>query len=231
MNAQQILFSQGFGTRHECTGLILQGRFKVNGTPCEDPDENIPTEDLIFSVDGVEWPYFEKAIILLNKPEHYECSLKPLHHPSVLSLLPPPLRTRKVQPVGRLDEDTTGLLILTDDGQLNHRLTHPKKHVPKVYEVTLKHPISQEQITSLLKGVRLADSSEIVKAQACAKISDRLIHLTVDQGKYHQVKRMLSAVSNRVEALKRIRFGALELPKSLKPGEWTWVKSRKDILG
>lgn len=231
MNAQQILFSQGFGTRHECTGLILQGRFKVNGTLCEDPDENIPTGNLVFSVDGVEWPYFEKAIILLNKPEHYECSLKPLHHPSVLSLLPPPLRTRKVQPVGRLDEDTTGLLILTDDGQLNHRLTHPKRHVPKVYEVTLKHPISQKQMTSLLKGVRLADSPEIVQAQACTKISDHLIHLTVDQGKYHQIKRMLSAVSNRVEALKRLRFGALELPEGLKPGEWTWVKSQKDILG
>lgn len=231
MKAQQILFSQGFGTRHECTGLIIQGRFKVNGIPCEDQDQDIPTEGLIFSVDGVNWPYFEKVIILLNKPEHYECSLKPLHHPSVLSLLPPPLRVRKVQPVGRLDEDTTGLLILTDDGQLNHRLTHPKKHVPKVYRVTLKHPISERAVSELLAGVKLADSSEIVKALACEKLSDRVIDLTVDQGKYHQVKRMLAAVSNRVEALERIRFGALELPADLKPGEWAWVHSRKDILG
>lgn len=231
MKAQQILFSQGFGTRHECTGLIIQGRFKVKGIPCEDPDQDIPTEGLFFSVDGVNWPYFEKAIILLNKPEHYECSLKPLHHPSVLSLLPPPLRVRKVQPVGRLDEDTTGLLILTDDGQLNHRLTHPKKHVPKVYRVTLKHPISERAFSELLAGVKLADSSEIVKALACEKLSDRVIDLTVDQGKYHQVKRMLAAVSNRVEALERIRFGALELPADLEPGQWTWVQSRKDILG
>ena len=85
MIAEQILFSQGFGTRHECTGLIVQGRFRVNGTAVTDPDEDIPTEDLTFEVDGVQWPFFEKAIILLNKPEHYECSLKPIHHPSVLA--------------------------------------------------------------------------------------------------------------------------------------------------
>ena len=136
MIAEQILFSQGFGTRHECTGLIVQGRFHVNGIAVTDPDEDIPTDNLTFEVDGVKWPFFEKAIILLNKPEHYECSLKPIHHPSVLSLLPPPLRVRKVQPVGRLDEDTTGLLLLTDDGKLIHRLTHPKKHVSKIYRVS-----------------------------------------------------------------------------------------------
>lgn len=231
MIAQQILFSQGFGTRHECTGLILQGRFKVNGTVCTDPQEEIYTEGLTFSVDDVSWPYHEKAIILLNKPAHYECSAKPLHHPSVLSLLPPPLRARKVQPVGRLDEDTTGLLLLTDDGKLIHRLTHPKKHVPKVYRVTLKHPLSQEQIENLIKGVRLADSSEIVKAADCQKVSDNVADLTITQGKYHQVKRMFAAVSNRVEKLERIKFGDLILPDNLLPGEWTWVKSVKEITG
>lgn len=149
MIAEQILFSQGFGTRHECTGLILQGRFHVNGTAVTDPDEDIPTENLTFEVDGVEWPFFEKAIILLNKPEHYECSLKPIHHPSVLSLLPPPLRVRKVQPVGRLDEDTTGLLLLTDDGKLIHRLTHPKNMSPKSIglHLSIRSPKSKSLIS------------------------------------------------------------------------------------
>lgn len=219
MIAEQILFSQGFGTRHECTGLIVQGRFRVNGTAVTDPDEDIPTEDLTFEVDGVQWPFFEKAIILLNKPEHYECSLKPIHHPSVLSLLPPPLRVRKVQPVGRLDEDTTGLLLLTDDGKLIHRLTHPKKHVTKIYRVTLKHPVTEKQIAQLLKGVQLADSPDIVKAVSCDKVSELVIDLGITQGKYHQVKRMMAAVSNRVVALERIRFGNLSLPEDLKPGE------------
>ena len=194
MIAEQILFSQGFGTRHECTGLIVQGRFRVNGTAVTDPDEDIPTEDLTFEVDGVQWPFFEKAIILLNKPEHYECSLKPIHHPSVLSLLPPPLRT-------------------------------------KIYRVTLKHPVTEKQIAQLLKGVQLADSPDIVKAVSCDKVSELVIDLGITQGKYHQVKRMMAAVSNRVVALERIRFGNLSLPEDLKPGEWTWGKSAQEIIG
>ena len=137
----------------------------------------------------------------------------------MLSLLPPPLRVRKVQPVGRLDEDTTGLLLLTDDGKLIHRLTHPKKHVTKIYRVTLKHPVTEKQIAQLLKGVQLADSPDIV------------IVLGITQGKYHQVKRMMAAVSNRVVALERIRFGNLSLPEDLKPGEWTWGKSAQEIIG
>lgn len=229
MQAEQILFSQGFGSRHECLGLIVNGRFSIDGTVIKDPFEDIPTENLTFEVDGRSWRYFEKAIILLNKPEHYECSIKPLHHPSVLSLLPPPLRVRNVQPIGRLDEDTTGLLLLTDDGKLNHRLTHPKRKVPKVYRVSAKHPVTDKQVRQLLDGVKLADSDEIVKAADCKLVDEKILDLTIFQGKYHQVKRMLAAVSNRVEALQRIQFGKLVLPETLKLGEWTWVNSPADI--
>lgn len=229
MKAEQILFSQGFGTRHECTGIIANGRFKANNLLVKDPYKDIDTENLLFEVDGTPWRYFDKAIILLNKPQHYECSLKPLHYPSVLSLLPYPLRVRGVQPVGRLDEDTTGLLLLTDDGKLNHRLTHPKKKVPKVYRVTVKHPITEKQIQLLLNGIKLMDSDEIVKAEACTLVSEKVLDLTISQGKYHQVKRMLAGVSNRVEELERIKFGKLEMPSDLKIGEWTWVDSPSEI--
>ncbi len=229
MKADQVLFSQGFGTRHECVGIIANGRFKANGELVTDPYEEIDTDNLTFEVDGKPWRFFEKAIILLNKPQHYECSLKPLHHPSVLSLLPPPLRVRGVHPIGRLDEDTTGLLLLTDDGKLNHRLTHPKKKVPKVYRVTAKHPITEKMIQQLLAGVKLDDSDEIVKAHECSLISEKVLDLTIFQGKYHQVKRMLAAVSNRVEALERIKFGKLDLPKDLPLGEWTWVDAPSEI--
>lgn len=231
MKAEQILFSQGFGTRHECRGLILLGKFSAAGTLVDDPDEDIDTKDLVFTVDGTAWPYYEKAIVMMNKPEHYECSLKPLHHPSVISLLPPPLRTRKLQPVGRLDEDTTGLLLFTDDGKLIHRLTHPKKHVDKVYRVTLKHPITDNQIGALLKGVLLKDEKAEVKAGSCVKITDNVIELTLAQGKYHQVKRMLAAVSNRVTALERVQFGRLRLPEDLAVGQWRWVASASEITG
>ena len=131
MRLEQVLFSQGFGTRHECRGMILQSRVQIEEVIYQDPDEDVDVDGLVFCVDGKPWPYFEKAVVALHKPSGYECSQKPIHHPSVMTLLPAPLRVRGIQPVGRLDEDTTGLLILTDDGALQHRLIHPKKHVAK----------------------------------------------------------------------------------------------------
>ena len=151
MRLEQVLFSQGFGTRHECRGMILQSRVQIGEVMHQDPDEDVDVDGLVFCVDGKPWPYFEKAVVALHKPSGYECSQKPIHHPSVMTLLPAPLRVRGIQPVGRLDEDTTGLLILTDDGALQHRLIHPKKHVAKVYEVTCRHPISELMVKKLLR--------------------------------------------------------------------------------
>ena len=114
LKLEQILFSQGFGTRYDCRSLVRSGQVKINQVVKTDPDETVETQNLKFEVRGQLWLYKEKAIIALNKPSGYECSQKPIHHPSVMTLLPSPLRRRGVQPVGRLDEDTTGLLILTD---------------------------------------------------------------------------------------------------------------------
>jgi 16S rRNA pseudouridine516 synthase len=141
----------------------------------------------------------------------------------VLSLLPPPLRQREVQPIGRLDEDTTGLLLLTDDGALIHRLTSPKHHVPKVYEVGCKHPVSDEQLERLRSGVMLDDEPLPVRAAAAERTGDSTLALTLTEGKYHQVKRMIAAVGNRVETLHRSRFGALVLHGEPAPGRWRWV--------
>jgi 16S rRNA pseudouridine516 synthase len=223
MRWAQILFSQGFGTRRECAGLILNGFASANGVVIDDPDAEVPTEGLAFTVRGEPWRYFERALVLLHKPAGYECSLKPRHHPSVLSLLPTPLRTRGLQPVGRLDEDTTGLLLLTDDGTLLHKLTSPKHHVPKVYEVSLKHPVDASQVQRLVDGVVLDDDPAPVRAAACEATGERSMRLTLTEGKYHQVKRMAAAVSNRVEALHRSAMGALTLG-DLKPGQWRWVE-------
>ncbi len=129
----QILFSQGFGSRRVCAGLVQLGHVRVAGRQLNDPAEPFDTAGLVFEVDGQAWAYHAQALLMLHKPPGYECSQKPRHHPSVMSLLPAPLRTRGVQPVGRLDEDTTGLLLFTDDGTLIHRLTSPKHHVDKVY--------------------------------------------------------------------------------------------------
>lgn len=223
MELERILHKHGFGTRKGCRALVRQGRVMVNGEPCEDPFVDCPTAGLVFTVDGKPWPYREFATLLLNKPAGYECSRKPLHHPSVLTLLPPQLRERDVQPIGRLDEDTTGLLLITDDGKLNHRLSSPKHKVPKIYLATTKYPVSDEQIATLLGGVVLHDDPQPVRAAAAEVAGDCLLRLTITEGKYHQVKRMVAATGNRIEALQRVALGDLTLPGDLKPGEWCWL--------
>ena len=223
MQLERLLQKHGFGTRKGCRGLIRDERVAVNGQICDDPFADIPTANLVFSVDGVDWPYAEFASLMLNKPAGYECSRKPQHHPSVLELLPRPLRERDVQPIGRLDEDTTGLLLITDDGQLNHQLSSARRKVPKIYLATTKHPLDQAQIDQLLAGVLLNDEPEPIAAAGAEIVGEHLLRLTVTEGKYHQVKRMVAAVGNRVEALHREAVGQLSLPDDLPPGEWRWL--------
>jgi 16S rRNA pseudouridine516 synthase len=225
MRITQILFSQGFGTRRDCAALVARGDVAVAGRSVDDPHEDIAPDGLVFHVQGRAWPYHAKALVMLHKPAGYECSQKPRHHPSVLTLLPPPLRTRGVQPVGRLDEDTTGLLLLTDDGALIHRLTSPKHHVPKVYEVQTRHPMTQPQCEELLRGVVLEDDPTPARAAAAHSEGGFALQLTLTEGKYHQVKRMVAAVGNRVESLHRSRFGAVALPAGLAPGQWCWLSA------
>jgi 16S rRNA pseudouridine516 synthase len=236
LRIDQILFTQGFGTRRICNGLIYHGEVRVNGEVIDDATAEFATEGLTFSVAGMDWPFVDKALVMLNKPAGFECSQKPKHHPSVLSLLPAPLRARGLQPVGRLDEDTTGLLLLTDDGTLIHQLTSPKHHVPKVYEARCKHPLTAEMIERLKTGVELREAegkpgSEITRAEGAEIVDETLLRLTLIEGKYHQVKRMVAAVGNRVEALHRPSFGALTLPQDLAPGEWAWVSSPAEVWG
>ena len=230
MRLEDILFSQGFGTRRVCAGLVQQGYVSVNGEVQEDPGVFFDPENLKFKVQGTEWPYFDRAYLMLYKPTGTECSQKPSTWPSIYTLLPSPLRTRPqkaavqgVQAVGRLDQDTTGLLLLTDDGKFIHRMSSPKHHMPKVYEVTTKHEITYSQVEKLLAGVVLDDSPKPVKAAACEKVSDTHLKLTLTEGKYHQVKRMLAAVGNRVEGLHRSAIGNLQLPEDLAPGQWRWI--------
>ncbi|QRM18228.1 pseudouridine synthase [Dechloromonas sp. TW-R-39-2] len=223
MQLERLLQKHGFGTRKGCRALIRHERVAVNGQICDDPFAEIETQGLVFTVDGVDWPYAEFASVILNKPVGYECSRKPLHHPSVLTLLPVQLRERDVQPIGRLDEDTTGLLLITDDGQLNHVLSSAKRKVPKVYLATTKHPVDQALIDALLAGVLLNDEPEPIAASAAEIAGEHLLRLTLTSGKYHQVKRMVAAAGNRVEALHRESLGELTLPDDLKPGEWRWL--------
>lgn len=244
MILQDILFSQGFGTRRVCAGLIQQDFVELQSDGeqkswaiCREVNADVELEGGVkFRVQGVEWPYLAKAYVVLHKPTGTECSQKPSRHPSIYSLLPSPLRHRPasgviqgVQAVGRLDQDTTGLLLLSDDGQFIHRMSSPKKNVPKVYRVGAKHIVSESQIQRLLEGVLLDDDPRPVCAADCIAVDERAINLTLTEGKYHQVKRMLAAVGNRVESLHRVSIGGYYLPADLSPGHWRWLGA-SDLL-
>ena len=241
MQLQDMLYSQGFGIRRVCSGLVQQGWVQLWDATANDwvtttdsVAEIEPEEGMRFKVQGVEWEYHALGYVLLHKPAGTECSQKPSTYPSIYTLLPAPLRNRPnknaiqgVQAVGRLDQDTTGMLLLSDDGQFIHRMSSPKKHVPKVYQVTAKHEVTQQQVDRLLTGVVLDDDPKPVKAAACVKTGDNTLDLTLTEGKYHQVKRMLAAVGNRVEGLHRAQIGGLRLPDDLKAGEWRWVTAQE----
>jgi 16S rRNA pseudouridine516 synthase len=239
MQLQEILYTQGFGTRRVCAGLIQQGLVQVYESkeaaapvPCAQAATEFVADGLRFRVQGVDWPYAEKAYLLLNKPAATECSQKPSTYPSVYTLLPSPLRLRPqkgavqgVQAVGRLDQDTTGMLLLTDDGKFIHRMSSPRHHVPKVYEVTVKHALDECQVQKLLDGVVLDDDPKPVRAAACEAVDEYHLRLTLTEGKYHQVKRMVAAVSNRVDGLHRSQIGGLRLPDDLASGQWRWLSA------
>lgn len=227
----QLLFSQGFGTRRDCEALIHGGFVEHQGALVEQDEIVMAHDDLPFRVEGRDWVYRTQALLMLNKPAGYECSQRPSAWPGVLTLLPPPLRTRSkggVQPIGRLDQDTTGLLLLTDDGALIHRVTHPKHHVPKVYEVQTAEPVTEAQLARLRAGVVLNDDPQPVRAAACEATAERALRLTLTEGKYHQVKRMVAAVGNHVNGLHRSAFGSLTLdPEALPPGRWRWLSAEE----
>jgi 16S rRNA pseudouridine516 synthase len=232
MELHELLYTQGFGARRTCLGLVQHGLVAVAGGLVTDPHADFDPEGLHFTVEGRSWTYHSKAYLMLHKPAGYECSQKPGAWPSIYTLLPAPLRQRPVkggqpgvQAIGRLDQDTTGLLLLSDDGTFIHKMSSPKHHVPKVYQLTTADPIDDRQVQRLLAGVVLDDSPKPVQAAACVATGSQSLDLTLTEGKYHQVKRMLAAVGNRVTALHRARIGRLTLPADLEAGEWRWLEA------
>lgn len=239
MQLADALYSQGFGTRRYCRALIESGRVALHGRgpaphTVREPGQEVDEEGLVLRVEGQDWPFQRKAYLMLHKPAGTECSHRPRAHPSIYSLLPAPLRQRPVrggtpgvQAAGRLDQDTTGLLLLSDDGQFLHRMSSPRHHVPKRYRVWTRHPVDTRQTDALRAGVVLDDDPGPVAAAACEALAERVLDLTLTQGKYHQVKRMLAAVGNRVERLHRVQIGALALPDDLAPGQWRWLDAEQ----
>ena len=230
MQLDKILQSQGFGNRKACQLLIKQGRIKVNGEICRNANAQIHTEGLLLTVDQLELPYHAQVYIALNQAQGVECSQNPQRHRSVFDLFPYHLRTRGLQSVGRLDQDSTGLLLLTDDGKYLHALTHPRKHVPKRYWITTARPITAAQIAALSQGVALNGETGVFAADQIEQHDEHQLSLTIHQGIYHQVKRMLAAVGNHVDALERTQIGNLRLQTlNLAQNEWCYLTAEQVV--
>jgi len=224
LSLDRILQSQGFGTRKYCRALIEDGDVSIGGEVQDNYKATIETDGLVLEVFGEEWVYREHLYIALYKPSDYECSRKPSHHPGVLTLLPEQFTWREVQPVGRLDHDTTGMLLMSDDGPFIHAQSSPKRHVPKVYLATTAEPVTDELVAQLLAGVQLHDEPAPLAAVTCIKRGENQLEIVLEQGKYHQVKRMLAAAGNHCSALLRSAIGQLQLDSlGLQEGEWCYL--------
>lgn len=222
----RILQSQGFGTRKYCRQLIEDGEVSVNGVVVDDYHTAVETQGLVLSLFDAEWTYREHVYIAMNKPAGHECSRKPSHHPPIIDLLPDPMRLRDVQSVGRLDHDTTGLILLSDDGAFIHTQSSPKRHIPKLYVATTFEPVTDDLLMALRSGVKLVDEAEPLAATHCRKLDEHRIEIALEQGKYHQVKRMLVAAGNHCTALCRVAIGELRLEAlGLAEGEWMFLEA------
>ena len=226
LTLEKILQSQGFGTKKSCRFMVLDGLVEVAGAVVDDVRaefDPMAQGGLNFTVDGVAWQYHAHVYLALNKPAGVECSRRPKHHRGVLSLLPDPFTARDVQPVGRLDHDTTGLLLLSDDGNFIHAQSHPKRHVPKTSVATTQDLVTPELVAQLSAGVQLTDEPDPLAAQA-RQLDTHDIEISLDMGKYHQVKRMLAAAGHHCIALRRTAIGGLTLEAlGLEEGGWAYL--------
>lgn len=211
---EDLLFHEGWGSRRECRELVVRGRARrVAGS----------TEPR-YLLDGVEYLARPSLLVALHKPTGYECSSRPSHHPSVLELFPARFARRGLQPIGRLDVDTSGLLLLTDEGPLNHRLSHPRYHIPKTYLLETVQEWTPAEVQALVSGVELRGDG-LVRAVVAIQRGPTSVELVVDRGLYHQVRRMAAALNKTCVQLQRIAFGPWNLAcLGLSPGQWTYLE-------
>ena len=223
----KYLCDMSIGSRSEIKEYIRKKLITVDGVVVTDPGMKI-SEDSAVTFKGEPLQYKQFRYYMLNKPQGVVSATKDNIDTTVMDLLKG-VNTRDMFPVGRLDKDTEGLLIITNDGELSHRLLSPRSHVDKCYLVQLMHSITADDIKSLSKGVDIGDDTLTLPAKVEAIAADR-IYLTITEGRYHQVKRMLEAVGNKVVFLKRVSFGPLELDSELAPGQYRELDDSEIIM-
>lgn len=219
MRTDKFLTESGFLTRKEAVKAVRCGRVTVNGATATDPARHIDPQADTVCLDGAPVRYAPFVYYMLNKPTGYVSATEDGQLPTVVSLLPPEIQKRCPFPCGRLDRDTVGLMLLTDDGALAHRLLAPKNHVPKTYRFACAEPLCPEAEARCAAGMTLADGEQLKPALLCPTPDRMGGEITLSEGKYHQIKRMAGALSNRITALERITFGPLTIDPALRRGE------------
>ncbi len=209
-------------SRKECARAVRAGRVTVNGVVAGKPDWPCDPEKDKICLDGVRIGYRKYHYILLHKPDGVVSATEDGRDETVLSLLPPEYTALGLFPCGRLDKHTTGLMLLTDDGELAHRLLSPRRHIQKTYRYRVKFPLTAEECARFEAGLVLEDGYE-TKPAGIRQEDAYSGTITLTEGKYHQIKRMMLALHNQITELRRISFGPLTLPAELAPGEWREV--------
>jgi len=193
--------------------VTVDGEIVKTGSMKISPEQRVEFDGNV--LDQITGPRY----FMLNKPQGYVCSTDDPDHPTVLYFLEEPV-AYQLHAAGRLDIDTTGLVLMTDDGQWSHRITSPRHHCEKTYRVTLEHPLADDTAAQFEAGVQLHNEDSLTKPAQLEQIEDCLVRLTLSEGRYHQVKRMFAAVGNRVVALHRERIGEIVMDEDLEPGQY-----------
>ena len=230
MRLDKFLAETGRFSRKEAAAAVKRGLVSVDGAVARRPDDHIDPETQTVACWGEVIPYRKFTYLMLHKPEGVVSASDDPRDLTVISLLPEPLRRIGLFPCGRLDKDTTGLLILTNDGEGAHFVLSPKRHVPKTYYFEVAEPLSRETAKRLESGIVLADGYETKPAKIALSEDGCSGHITLIEGKYHQIKRMMGAAGNRITALKRITFGSIALDETLSPGAWRYLTKEEENL-
>ncbi len=228
MRLDRFLSNMGKATRSECSRLAKAGKISVNGVVTKRCDIHIDEKKDTIVFCGAVVSYRKYVYIMLNKPQGYVSATDDDREKTVLDLLPDEERRLGLFPCGRLDKNTLGLVILTNDGDSAHRLLSPKHHASKVYTFECKHPLSRDEVALLENGVDIG--GYVTKPCKIEMSDDTHGQITLIEGKYHQIKRMLEAVDNKITYLERISFGGIELDPMLNRGDWRYLTSDEEKL-
>ena len=227
MRLDKYLVATGCCTRSVAKKQVRAGAVTINGTVPKSSDADVDPDMDTVTYCGERVVYRKYIYIMLNKPQGYVSATEDAREKTVLDLIPDEVRSRGMFPCGRLDKNTLGLMLLTDNGDLAHRLLSPKHHVQKTYKFTSKIPVTQEQADKLSDGVALEDGY-VTKPAIIELIGDGdQGYITLVEGKYHQIKRMLEAIDNKIVYLERITFGPLRLDSSLERGQWRYLSDEE----